>query len=136
MRIWIDTYQLADEHTEGVSNFYSRPRRNLEIREGVRRAHIGLVDRANQRMQHSFNIKRTHADAASAEIYMLDHPADVPAQGVLKFEFTFPDGTKAYRWIVAAAIEAMTVSYSGCLTHHSYTIIGSELLKVDPGHAN
>lgn len=136
MQIWIGRYQLASEGSGGVSNFVSRPRRNLEIREGVRRSTITPVNRQNLKRSYSFAVRREHDSAGDAEIFMLDHEDTLPATGVLRLVARNEQGQETERWIQAAAIEVSDSSYIGRTTSHSYTIVGGEMLKVNPSHAN
>lgn len=134
MQIWIGTYQLAQEGRGGVSSFTSRPRRNIEIKEGVRRSTIRAVPRDNLKRLYSFSVSRQHESPGDAEVFVLDHESQVPASGVLRLVARNTDGQETERFIEAAVIEVCDSSYIGSSTIHSYSIIGGEMSNTNPAH--
>jgi len=132
MKVKIDNYSLASGNLEGVSNFRINGQRQAQIGQFLRAEDVKVFNRKNLQTNVSFTVTRLHESLMIAEIFILQHDRDVPAQGLVTFIAGDEGGKQIERYLNAAMIQVSERSFIGVSTMHSYTIIGGELLIQRP----
>lgn len=89
--------------------------------------------RRQYRLEIAFQVTRLHTSLREAEVFILDHPASIPASGTLEIMSDVSTGLSAGRWIPnAVTVRVDLVQQIGLTTIWSYAFLGAEVLKSNP----
>ena len=130
MKVTFAGTTLAAGDREAASGFSVQHVRAVQVADYVRGTFGGAWARGNKRNAISFAVSRVHADLETAMEFVLDHPDSLPTSGLLTIETNAGTGD---RWIDNAVLQSVDlVAYAGTTTVHRYSLIGGEVLDVDP----
>lgn len=131
----INDVYLADGTISGgasLSGLRLRMHRYFDVVVALQTLNPVLMDRNKRRVEISFNIPRVHDTIADAEVFCLDHDANIPRTGDVKL---ITMGTEA---VIALIVNGALVSHElarqiGKFTEHAYRITGSPIFAPTPG---
>jgi hypothetical protein len=93
-----------------------------------------LFDRNKRRLDITFSVQRVQDTIADAEVFCLDHDANIPRTGNIKLFSTASGGESVVALIVnGELIEHELTRETGKFTEHSYHIVGSPVFAPTPG---
>ncbi len=126
MKVIVGAYSLCNGTLTGgvaVSELRLSQRRISDIVPSIGGVSPVAYDRVGRPCVYSFTVKRTHADADAAEVFILGLEDAVPATGTITI--TTGDPTPANFVIPNAKVQSIElVQQTGATTFHNYSIIG------------
>lgn len=131
MKVYLGASTLAAGDREAASGYTVEHVRGSQVVEYVRGAYAGVFGRGNFHHVVRFSVTRIHADLATAEAFVHDHPSSLPQSGTFHVESNTGTGD---RWMAGAVLADVRLdSITGKSTRFTYTIVGGEMLTADPG---
>lgn len=82
-----------------------------------------LFDRTCRKCSFTFTIQRVHADAATAEVFVMDIDSDVPSSGTVTLT---PTNSGSFRYIPNGFVTNHQSSLLGATSTTTYTIVGGQ----------
>ena len=125
MKIEIGAYTLCAGALESPEELSRAAEDQLQTALALRATEAKSYNRGNRTHSFRFRLTRTYASIAAAEVALLDHPAEVPATGTVKF--TVEGASPAIRYLHAATCHAFAARQIGCSIQWDYTITGGTL---------
>jgi len=132
MLISIGAYDLCDGTlANGVSagNLRLRFTRGIEVVQGLGDVPPTLFDRGTRRLDLSFTVQRVHTSIKASELFIGNHPNQVPQSGAIKLTTT---GSETIFILNGFVTDIQLVQEIGATTGHSYRIVGG-VFDVHPG---
>ena len=126
MKVKVEDFFLAEGGIQSPSDdFNVDVRRVSQVVNGLRWEEAKIFDRGNVQTTITFSVYRIHDSVADAEVFILDHGANMPGSGEVEF---ISEGEDALvRVLTASVIEGVLCNYEGVSTNYSYTIIGGKV---------
>jgi len=130
MRILLEKFVLCDhgDHHQLAIN----GQRAVDVQTFLRGAYARPVSRDNLLNTITLSCQREHASYAAAEVFMMNHIENCPAEGVLTMEALKDNGGVIKLYILNAVIQSPNITPKGVRTLHDYTIIGDKVISQKP----
>jgi hypothetical protein len=130
MKVKLQDFWLAgapeDPWKSQASGLRMSSTRQAQVAERIRAAAADVFNRGNLIHAISFDVSRTHVTPQAAELFLLDHPEQIPASGVLTLLTIGPTGAQQTR-TYQAVLTGIQSSHNGISSRHSYTLTGKRL---------
>jgi len=125
MKIEIGAFTLCAGALESPEDLAREAADTVQLLPGIRAAYAGTLNRGNRSHTIRFQITREYADNQAAELALLDHPAEVPTTGDVKF--STEGGTPTVRYLRNATCHAFAARQIGRSILWTYTLTGGEI---------
>lgn len=125
MKIEIGAYTLCAGGSESPEDLARDAADTIQILPGLRAQYVQAVNRGNRQHSLRFQISRSYDSVKLAETALLDHPAEVPTTGNVKF--TTEGSSPAVRYLRNATCHAFAARQVGVTIRWIYTITGGEI---------
>ncbi len=127
MTVTVGAYSLCNGTLAGgvaVSDLRINQRRIADVVAILAGVSPEIFDRVGGPCTYSFTVKRTHADADTAEQFMIGLETAVPSSGDINITTTGPTGSVSFLIPNAKVQSIDLVEYEGATTFHTYSIVG------------
>lgn len=115
---------VSERDHSSASEFRLTAESQTQLLERVRAATAPTVDRGNLKTSVSFTTFRLFANPAAAFLFVLDHDAAIPREGIVQFEVEGPAGT-SLRHLTGAVVNPPSRRCIGCTALLEYTATGA-----------
>lgn len=82
-----------------------------------------LFDRVCRKLTFTFTVQRTHDDAETSELFILDLDSDLPSSGTVKLT---PTSSASFRYIPNGFVINHQSQQNGATSITTYTIVGGQ----------
>ncbi len=129
---------LCDHGRESAAGFVVTPIRKVEVLAFVQAEFSKPRNRGNTLRQMTFSMTKSHADYTTAQIYLMDRDAQVPAEGTVRVEFddqyNYLEAENATVELSALPILGVKTTINYIIKYGAYTLASSTPLS-DPEEA-
>ena len=133
MKVRLDNVVISGGGAESPSGLRIGQTRAIQTADYIGATFGAQFARRQYRLEIAFQVTRLHASLREAEVFVLDHPASIPASGTLEIMTDRSAGLSAYRWIPnTVTVRVELLQHVGITTVWSYSFLGSEILKDNP----
>jgi|SRR5215831_2118793 len=132
MLVTIGSYDICDGTLTGgvaIGNGRVQMDRVFDVVIPVDQLDPTLFDRVCRRINFTFEVQVSHADADSAEQFILDLDGNLPSSGMVKLT---PTNSTSYRYIPNGVVTTHQTQQTGSLTATTYTIVGGQPTSTPP----
>ena len=130
MKIEIGAYTLCAGGAESPEDLARDAADTLQIAAGLRATYGKAFNRGNRTHTFRFQITRQYSDVKAAEAALMDHPAEVPTTGTVKF--TTEGSSPNVRYLYDATVHAFAATQIGVSLRWIYTITGGQISSTAP----
>lgn len=132
MLVTIGSYSICDGTLNGgvaIGNGRVQMDRAFDVTAPIRALLPVLFDRVTRTVTFTFEVQRTHASAAAAELFVLDLDSDLPSSGTVKLT---PTNSTDYRYIPNGKVIRHLSALNGATSTTIYTIVGGQPTDTPP----
>lgn len=125
MQIYIASFALAEGGARSVSGFDLSAEESVDIAKPLRATYAKPFHRLNTVTRLSFSVSRVHADAITAQNFLVLHHASMPKTGTVTIVIEDPSGTTQNVYIANCVNLSSRGKIQGaCTTVNEYQIVG------------
>mgnify|MGYP006921302997 CR=1 FL=1 len=129
----MDSVVISGGGAESPSGFRIGQTRAIQTADYIGATYGAQFARRQYRLEIAFQVTRLHSSLREAEVFVLDHPASIPASGTLEFITNVSVGLSSGRWIPnAVTVRVELLQHIGLTTVWSYSFLGAEVLTANP----
>src|SRR4051812_5642889 len=135
MLVSIGSYQICDGSlTGGVATGQARVQmdRVFDIVVPIEELNPEVFDRVCRKLTFAFIVQRTHANAAAAELFILDLDSNIPVPTADTTVKLTPTASVSYRYIPNGFVSNHQSQQNGATSTTTYTIVGGQPTAVAP----
>src|SRR5258707_748 len=126
MLVSIGSYDICDGSLSGgvaIGQARLQMDRVFDVVIPIAELNPELFDRVCRKLTFTFTVQRTHADAETSELFILDLDADIPSSGTVKLT---PTSSASFRYIPNGFVVNHQSQQNGATSITTYTIVGGQ----------